>query len=281
MATIFHRVANAYLSSRGHPDTISANWQFIGRTQAGPAILKVLDIKPGRSMSVLHVSLHQGHLLDQAPWTSASSSPEVVAYITNGRLSAQSGVTLATGWAIPHQPPPADLAKLPAGTDLRWELMNSPLMKSVPMLYNVEFYKPRAGHPLPATLDLWVRLATGERFTAADLGYVADTVPCLLVEEYRPQDRHDPVPQGGISYDQKFWYPTLTISIDVKRDLDQDGGEEWLRLRTEAKLIMEGRFDAEMTVFDAQGRLVMISHQVAMAVDPAKNFSERTKMGKI
>lgn len=274
MASVFLNVASAHLSPRNQPDTISANWQFLSRTQAGPAVLVVEESKMGRGMSVLHISLYQDGLLPESPWVPPGARRAVVAYITNGLIESETGVTLPTGWALSHVPPPADLTKLPAGEDAHWERMHIPLMAKLPMLHNLEFYMPRAGHPLPATHDLWVRLANGERFTPSSLGYVADAGPPLIVESYRPASRDAPVPEGGFPFGKGLWYPTVSMSLDVKRRLPALG-EEWLRLSVVTKAIQNGRYDAELLVFDGQGALVALSHHVALAVDVARNSAQR------
>lgn len=275
VASIFMKVASEHLSARNQPDTLTAHWQFLNRTQAGSAVLVVEEAKLGRGMSVLHITLYQDHLLSEHPWVSASSNKAVVAYMTSGLLEGETGVTLPTGWGLSYQPPPAELARLTTGEDRNWERLHIPLMAKVPVMNNLEYYVSRAGRPLPATHDYWIRLANGEFFTRASLGYVVDAGPPLLVESYRPASRDAPVSEGGFPYHKGFWYPTVTMSIDVKKNLP-DAGVEWLRLRVDAKMIQNGRYDAEQLVFDSQGALVALSHHFAMAVDIARNQAKRT-----
>lgn len=228
-------------------------------------------------MSVVHITLYQGDLLQKAPWISDRSKKEVVAYVTNGLLEAEKGVNLPTGFHINPTPPPVDLSRLASDEDTKWKLMYMPLMKVVPMIHNLEFYLPRAGHPLPTTYDLWIRLANGERFTTTSLGYVSDAGPPLLVESFRPQGPEAAIPEGGFAFDKVFWYPTVTMSLDVKKRLP-DEGEEWLRLRVVAKMIKNGRYDAEVIVFDKEGDIVALSNHVALAVDRERNSAGRGKI---
>lgn len=277
VATIFLEVARDYLSPRNQPDPIAAHWQFLNRTEAGPAVLIVDEAKIGRGMSVVHITLYQGDLLQQSPWISESSRKEVVAYVTNGLLEAEKGVTLPTRFNITPSPPPVDLDRLANNEDLNWKRMHMHLMKVVPMLHNLEFYLPRAGHPLPTTYDLWIRLANGERFTTTSLGYVSDAGPPLLVESFRPDGPNAAIPEGGFAFDKVFWYPTVTMSLDVKKRLP-DEGEEWLRLRVVAKMINNGRYDAEVIVFDRKGDIVALSNHVALAVNRERNSARREKI---
>jgi hypothetical protein len=239
----------------------------------------VNEARTGKATSALHIGLHQQGLLPEAPFISLGSPAEVVAYITNGNIAAESGVTLPTQWTLDHEPPPVDLAKLPGGGDPDWERMYLPLMKRVPMLHHVEYYSRRGGHILPTTHDYWIRFAkTGERFSQTSLGFVADVAPPLIVESFRPASKDAPVPPGGFAFGKKFWYPTLTMTLDVRRELPAEG-LEWLRVRVVAKEIKNGRYDAEVIIFDEHGNLLGLSNHVAMAIDFERNYAKR-KNGK-
>lgn len=276
MASCFLRVASQHLASRNQPHTITAQWSFLNRTQAGRAYFQVVEAKIGRATSVLHITMHQRGLLDHSPWMSTNSQSETAAYITNGNLDEETGVTLSSQWTLDLQPPTADLSKLPSGKDPSWELMYMPIMEAVPALKHLEYYRRRSGHVQPNTLDFWIRQATGERFTVNSLGFVADVGPPLLLESFRPAGPNAPIPEGGYAYDKIFWYPTLTMSLETKRNIP--GGLEWLRLRVAAKQIRNGRYDAEVIMFDADGNLVALSNHTALAVDMERNYAKRGKI---
>ncbi|KND88662.1 hypothetical protein TOPH_06693 [Tolypocladium ophioglossoides CBS 100239] len=277
VASVFLKVAKAYLAPRGQPDTFVGHWQFLSRTQAGPAVLRVDEAKPGRSLSVLHITLHQTGLLAAHPWLSPEEAGrgEVAAYVTNRNMDDESGITLATGWGIPHAPPPvADLAALPLGKDPNWQHLYTWLMRRLPMMHNLEYYVPRSSHPTPATQDLWIRLAVGERFTNTAIGYVADAAAPLIPESYRAESRDGPVPPGRFERYTGLWYPTITMNLDIKKKLPA-AGVEWLRLRVASRMIQDGRYDMELLVFDEQGDLVAIGHHVAMLVGMERNYANR------
>jgi hypothetical protein len=281
VATIFLRAASDYLSTYGHTDTIVANWQYLNRTEAGAAVLVVEEIRMGRAMSVIHLTLYQDKLLSEAPWKSDSSRKTVVAYITNGRIATERGITLSTKWGLPRPPPPVDFAQLRAGQDLHWVRMAVPLMMKVPMLHNLEYYWPRIRQPRQTRHDIWVRLATGEPVTQSGLGYIVDAVPWYLVEHYRPPSRDEPVQPDGIPYNKGFWYPTLSMSLDIKQGINGTNGEEWLLLRMEAKVIRQGRMDCEVIVLDSHGEVVALSNHVALAVGIEKNYAGRESKHKM
>lgn len=279
---MFLEVARVHCSERNQPHTISAHWSYLNRTEASRALLRVTEARIGKATSALHIGLHQQGLLPEAPFISLGSPAEVVAYITNGNIGAESGVTLPTQWALGHEPPDVDLTKLPTGNDPNWERMYIPIMKRVPMLHQTEYYRRRGGHILPTTHDYWIRFSkAGERFSQTSLGFVADVGPPLIVESFRPASRDAPIPPGGFAFGKRFWYPTLTMTLDVRRELPVEG-LEWLRLRVTAKEIKNGRYDAEVMMFDEQGNLVALSNHVAMAVDIERNYAKRkNEKGKI
>lgn len=278
VASVFQNVAKAHLAERGHPDTMIGHWEFLGRTKAAPAVLSVTEIKSGRSMSVLHISLHQDGLLPEFPWVSPSSKSEVNAYITNGNLSKEQGVTLPTDWRIPLPPPTPDFAALDKNKDKKWRRGYLPIQKFIHTIHNIEVYMPRS--PSKRTIrgahDFWIRMANGENFTTEGLGFVSDILSPVIVEEFRPKSEKAPVPKGGFPYTANFWYPTLVMNLDVKKNLPEDGAE-WLRLRIAAKQILNGRFDIEFLIFDAQGDYVAGSHHVSLAVDSSRNYAKRDR----
>lgn len=265
------------MAPRNQKDPIAAQWQFLNRTDKGPAIFVVKEAKLGRATSVVHITLYQGNLLQQHPWVSEKSTANVVGYITNGSLEREKGVTVPTRFEIAANPAPADLHKLPLNQDPNWERMHMIIMTWVPMMENIEWFHPRAAPSNPATYDFWIRQASGERFTTTSLGYVADIGPPLIVERFRPEGPDAVIPEGGFAFDKVFWYPTVAMSLEVKKALPLEG-EEWLRLRIAAKVIHNGRYDAEVIIFDPSGDIVGLSNHVALAVDGARNFSRGKKL---
>lgn len=197
--------------------------------------------------------------------------------MTNTSLELEKGVTLPTGFEIKPPPPSVDLERLPTDGDANWKRLQLILMDLLPIFDNVELYTPKRKSPLPATYDLWMRMASGERFTTSSLGYVADVGPPLLLETFRPTDPDAPVPEGGFAFDKIFWYPTVTMSLEVKKALPKEG-EEWLRIRVAAKVVQNGRYDAEVAIFDGAGDIVALSNHVALAVDGERNFGRSGKL---
>ena len=280
VASVFLNVARAHLAARGQPHPISAHWSYLGRTHSGRALLVVTEAKIGRGTSVLHIALHQQGVLDKGPWISPDCPAAVVAYITSGNLDTEVGVTLPTKWSLEHAPPSVDLKKLPKGTDPNWKRSEISILKKVPMLHNLEWYVRRDGHVRPTTNDYWLRLGNGESLTQASFGFLSDAGPPLIVEQFRPTDKTAPIPAGGFAYNKGFWYPTLTMTLEVKRKIPDDG-MKWIRSRVTAKEVRNGRYDAEVLMFSEGGELLAISNHVAMAVDIERNYSGRDIKAKV
>jgi hypothetical protein len=271
---------------------MNAHFQFLSRTEAGPAVIFIEDIKRGRQLSTLHATLYQGGLLDKAPWfTPGSTRKPISAYLTMTDLSKEQGVSLPVPFNLDHPlppPPKPNFTALKENLDRNWERFTVPRaspLGSMRCLQNCIYYAPRGGQAIKHkhVIDKWVRLASGEKFTASSLGYVADCWP-YVVEAYRPpppsnnqesvseqsRHEHDPFP-----HDAKFWYPTVVLNLEVKKALPEEG-VEWLQLRIQSKQVKRGRLDLEVIVLDEDGELVALSNHVNLIVGSERNTAGRS-----
>ncbi|KAK4160561.1 thioesterase-like superfamily-domain-containing protein [Cladorrhinum sp. PSN259] len=284
----------ARLHLKQQPDPMTAHFQFLNRTQVGPAIIVISDVKPGRQFSMLHLTLYQRGLLSESPWITASSvRAEITAYLTMTDLSKEAGLTLPTIWEpytsfSPQSlaPPPSDFGLLKENKDPHWFKSDLALAGGgggglgtyARVLRNCDFYFPRGGQPHQSVIDLWMRFNVGdggEGFTNSSLGFVSDAWP-YVVEAYRPTRGDKPFGMAEV-----FWYPTVVMSLEVKRPLPEPKGVEWLRLRMQAKEIRNGRLDLEVVILDKEGRLVGVSHQVNLILGSERNTAGRENKGKI
>ncbi|KAK4463053.1 thioesterase-like superfamily-domain-containing protein [Cladorrhinum samala] len=268
------------------PDPMTAHFQFLNRAEVGPAVIVISDVKFGRQFSTVHLTLHQGALLPQAPWfTQASTRAAITAYVTVTDLSKESGLTLPTLWGLSPQPPAAapapDFGLLKHGKDPNWTRStwgltgNGKTATFARVLRNYDVFLPKAGQVHESVTDLWMRFNVGGgRFTNSSLAFVADAFP-FVVEAYRPAKGSDKPYGSG----EMFWYPTVVMSLEVKRALPERG-VEWLRLRMHAKEIRNGRLDLEVLILGESGELVGISHQVNLVLGSERNTKGREK-GKI
>jgi len=72
-----------------------------------------------------------------------------------------------------------------------------------------------------------------------------------------------------------FWYPTVSLSLDIKKALPPEG-VEWLFARVRAKQVKNGRYDLEVIIMDETGELVALSNHVVMVMDASRNLAKRS-----
>ncbi len=255
--------------------------EFLSRTEPGRAVIVVEEVKLGRQLSTLHLSLYQHALLSHAPWfTLGSSRKEMVAYITCANIQTEEGISLPTSYALNPAPPAVDFASLDKndGDDnwKRWGARSRDIRST--STRNLRYYIPRQGPPSKSVVDCWLRFTCGEPFTNSSLTFVADSWP-FIVESYRTK----PGQQQAVEYfppKQVFWYPTVVFNIELKKSIPEEG-LDWLRLRVEAKRIQNGRLDLEMIIFDQAGEVVALSQHVNLVLDASRNTAKRIPKSNI
>lgn len=263
-------------SKLNQPHTLALHLTFTRRTQTGPARIHVRDVKLGRQTSTVHVSLQQ------------DDREEIVGYVTQTNLLAETGADYPTHWEAHPRPLPVEsFQKLGADEDRNWTLkrrMPFPEFRKAASCFDM--FIPRQGYFSPATVDQWMRLKSGEKWTNDALGYVVDAFP-QIIEHFVLQEHGGYSKELGreLTWDEQCqvlnklgrnWYPTLLLNLDVKKALPEEG-VEWLFLRLQAKSIKNGRYDLEIIVKDAEGDLVALSHHMCMVVSSDRNTSARRK----
>lgn len=188
MASCMLAAATTHLSARTppQPHALTAHFEFPRRAAAGPAEVHVDEVKLGAQLSTLHLILWQG--------AGAARRRVVLAYVVQTDLRRHDGggiggFSLPTGFettpAAGLPQPVPDLASLGTTTtttsDSRWERFEVPRAARAVLrsMLQWEFYMPRPGVPAtaPGVLDMWTRLASGERISQAALAYVVDSFP--------------------------------------------------------------------------------------------------------
>lgn len=270
------------LSKQRQPHCLALHLSFLRRTETGPALITIADAKLGARTSTVHVTL------SQQPPGNTSPRVEIVGYMTHTNLAAETGVSLDTLWSLTPPPPPADVARLRAGTDELWaeqSAMPGPDFRKATA--QVRFFFPRAGQAVPMCADQWVALKSGERWTNEALGFVADMFPQLLeLPAYdfgaRPVRAADAAAGAGGEAGRPviglYWYPTVLLNLDVKKALPAEGAE-MLFVRVRAKTLKNGRYDLEVVVLDEGGEVVALSHHVCLAVSAERNLAARKRGG--
>ncbi|OCL08296.1 hypothetical protein AOQ84DRAFT_318725, partial [Glonium stellatum] len=253
------------LSQQNQPHTITLHLEFLRRTQEGPAVFVVKDVKLGRQTSVVHVTMSQ------------DGREEVVGYITNSNFHTEEGVSFRTGYSLHPPALPIDFSKLQDGKDEHWaEELHMPFTGFRKASNKVRWFLPRKGQLMRSLADEWLCFANGEKFTNTSLGYVADMFP-QIVEGYRDgDDPFDMRPSANTKRMGRNWYPTLLLNLDVKKPLPEEG-VEFLFVRVRSKQIKNGRLDLEVIVMDIEGEIVALSNHVNLVLDSTRNLAARRK----
>lgn len=296
--------ASLHLSSRGQGDTLTAHFEYPNRTSTGPAIVIIEEVKLGKQLSTLHLTLWQGKILSHAPWIDRSASRRIVlAYTTHTDLETFSGISLPTGYesredaALPDLPDFAAL-KGASGTDGIWEEPQIPssAMKMMRSPQNWHFYLPCGEPQIPGVLDMWICLASGENITQGMLPYVADSFPFnmhtfLASPELRQLLQAKPSEMDDAKQDKQkdlkerneerasLWFPTVVMNLEAKSPLPKEG-VEWLAVRITSKQIKDGRFDLDILIRDIEGEIVALSHHVAMILSVERNVGKGNSSAK-
>ncbi|KAJ4393738.1 hypothetical protein N0V93_002953 [Gnomoniopsis smithogilvyi] len=286
--------ASLHLSLRGHPDTLTAHFEFPGRSEAGPAVVVIEEVKLGVQLSTLHLTLWQGGLLAEAPWITPSVSRRaVLAYTNHTSLETFTGMTVPTSYevsAAAELPPLPDFKALKSqgdSVDDIWE-ESSPPESAIAIqrsLSNWHFLVPCGDPVLPGMVDIWMSRSNGERITQSSLPYVMDSFPFNLhtflmnpelrkLMEAEASQSHDSGGHSKTTNEDRgrasLWFPTVALNLEIKKVLPEEGAE-WLAMRLTSKQMKDGRFDLDIQVRDIDGELVALSHQVALIVEIERN----------
>ncbi|KAL3442278.1 thioesterase-like superfamily-domain-containing protein [Aspergillus insuetus] len=283
---------------------------FQRRTFAGPAILSVQEIKLGARISTIHVTLSQARDERAVETSKSSKLPDrkdlevkVLAYVTLSPPAAEEGPAVTGSWDLSPAPPPGSLAGGAIdfkalgekGVDGEWKAgpMAPPTLHAAKHL---QAYSP-ASTLRPKTVegrakqvvDQWSRFAPGgatARWSNEAVVYLADIFPAALDRLGAMETTsvlHASGADTGAGDGSKvatgeglvqFWYPTVTMNIDLKSRLPREG-VEWLHTRVVTRMLRGSRADLEVLILDRDGGLVATSTQVALVVDPARNGKGR------
>ncbi|KAL3487471.1 thioesterase-like superfamily-domain-containing protein [Aspergillus germanicus] len=283
---------------------------FQRRTFAGPAILSVQEVKLGARISTIHVTLSQVRDERAVAISKSSKLPDrsdlevkVLAYVTLSPPAAEEGPAVTGPWALSPASPPGSLAGGAIdfnalgenGFDGEWKAgpVASPTLHAAKHL---QAYSP-ASTLRPKTVeerakqvvDQWSRFAPGgvlARWSNEAVVYLADIFPAALDRLGAMEDMAAlRATEGNANSGDgnkvatgeglvQFWYPTVTMNIDLKSRLPREG-LEWLHTRVVTRMLRGSRADLEVHILDQDGGLVATSTQVALVVDPARNGKGR------
>ena len=202
----------------------------------------------------------------------------------NMDMRNEKGASLPTGYLLNPAPAPADMAKMVGGTDPGWVEWTYPWhsKSSLKAFTFVRFFFPAAGVSHPSMTDVWFTpVLEDDAFTTELLGCIADHWHRMLLNYFPESEwgtksiaaRALDVSERATSGDRRkeiegeiFAMPTLSMSLDIKKLLPPEG-VKWLFVRAQAKQIRNGRFDAEVTIWDEHLELVALSHHVSFVLN--------------
>ncbi|KAL2788168.1 thioesterase-like superfamily-domain-containing protein [Aspergillus keveii] len=232
--------------------------------------------------------------------------PKQVAYITASPPESESGPSATGAWGrdrlYPPPPPgskPDGAVDLPAlarnSRDAGWEQYSFP--EILRAIQQVRIYGPGPQYPASVEerarrgVDQWTRFCPGSagpdssgkvaRWTNESVVFLMDTFPvasdrmcAMQLLQLRQLGRPRDPAEEALSFEKLFWYPTLTMTIDLKTRIPAEG-VEWLYTRVDTKMLRGGRADLEMVALNEAGELVALGAQTALVVDAARNFARR------
>ncbi len=210
-------------------------------------------------------------------------------------MHAKHGVSYDTNYRLVPAAAPADVLNLASGSESQWTKWTFPWhAKSFLKPYtHYNFYVPINGPPHPSLTDVWISPEnTDDVFTTETLGSIADIWP-RMVENYCPESEWSTTSLvrralertqtsstdadfGFGRHPQAFWYPTLSMTLEIKKILPPQG-VKWLFMRAQAKRIQNGCMDAEVTILDQNSDLVALSHHVCLVIDNWDGPLKRTQ----
>ncbi|OAR02012.1 hypothetical protein LLEC1_02323 [Akanthomyces lecanii] len=298
--------ASKYTSKRGQPHLVTSQYIFPDRCSPGQAVIVVEDVKKGKMLSNIQVSVWQCALLQSAPWFDRERSrrPLLANMVFANMDDFDLSMTLPTAYKTHAElagtslPDPDFARLLREDRDDNWTLSVPPgdWSKDAASLPSKAMYVPKKGLFTPGVFDMWVRLQTGEPLTQQVLPYVADLLPYEmerylfapevkeLVEQMKKQEDEDKAKasKGSSSTAQKsgktqpYWFATLALSLETKELLPEEG-VDWLHVRLLAKQLSGGKFDQGIEIRDKSGDLIMLGHMVSLALKFERNTTGRTK----
>ncbi|EAW22563.1 thioesterase family protein [Aspergillus fischeri NRRL 181] len=303
-ATVYFRETKCN-QFRSTPEPIGMQLSFLRRTVVGPAVLRVQDIKIGARISTIHVTLSQR---PDRPGTASDKDDlevKVVGYITVSPPDMEEGPIRKGTWGL--SPPPVsgslaigsvNLEALAAnGTDGAWMRLPRP-PPAVTAPQHLEIYTPRPQGPMTLesrqkqVVDQWARFIPGgkkvARWSNEAVMFLADMFPAALDRMGAMETSRllamEGVQEGelqGNAHDKgAFWYPTVTLNIDLKTRIPPEG-VEWLQSRVVTRMLRGSRADLDVVILDPQGELIALSTQVALVVNASRNTKGRAKSEKL
>ncbi|KAF7596981.1 hypothetical protein BBP40_011347 [Aspergillus hancockii] len=271
---------------------ISFQLTFVRPAYVGPVALTVQEIKLGVRTSTIHVTLSQEGRPKSSldPLSASAQELKVAGYITVSPEDVdQEGSAVTGNWDL--HPSPLHGSKSNGAVDFDALVANEkdgqwtkiPKVPVVAASQHIDVFSavpgPNVQARINSTVDQWARFCPGggtpAKWTNEALMYLVDMFPMALdrlgamATSTRPDTETST--EGKPRAPDPFWYPTVTLNVDLKKSLP-NGGAEWLYSRVVTKAFRAGRADLDVAVLDQDGELVALSSQVCMVVGIDRNL---------
>ncbi|KAF3928246.1 hypothetical protein AA313_de0207777 [Arthrobotrys entomopaga] len=243
--------------------TVSFHGMFMIKTNAGPVEVKIIDAKIGRSYSVLHVELLQ------------EGMKCIAGYVTMANIDHESGPTFNTHFVKPDPiiVGKENLDKLltPKGIE-GWHERPRPFADFREVSKRVRFFSTNEFSP--GIVTNWATFTNpAEKITNEAIVLIADLF-VGVIEQMDPNAWGDS--GSGKTPTSRYWYPTLSLALDVKKALPKEGSK-WVFSKVHCQQVKNGRWDLQVTMLDEDGELLGTCSQVALMVDASRNLKARGK----
>ncbi len=214
----------AAIDAGAHPDPVATSANFLRVARPGPAEILVEPRKGGRTTAVARVTLLQDDL------------PVVDAQVSTGALDADA-IAAWSGPPPPPMPPVDGCLTFDAGGE------NRGFADQVDMRFDPATMGWLDGQPAGSPqMRAYFRTREPYRPDGILLALAVDALPPVVLN----------TGAGG-------WAPTVELTWHM-RSVPAPG---WLALHGSGRLVSDGWFDEEVEVWDAAGRLVAQSRQLA------------------
>ena len=213
----------------GKPDPIVLSASFLSASTPGPATVDVAVRRDGGSTATAAADLRQGDVA------------RIAVLATYGDLGRGADDVRTT--AVPFDLPPVEqcVPNSLAPPEVR---KIAPLMDRFDMRFHPDHVGWAVGQPTGvAEMSAWFRLEDGREPDPISLLMVCDALPPVTFNTHGPG-----------------WAPTLELTVHVRAR----PAPGWLRVRHESRNIAGGMFEEDCEVWDAAGRLVAQSRQLAL-----------------
>lgn len=233
LLAVIGNAARASLQAAGQPDPFVVSAHFLSAGRPGPATLRTRLVRGGRRHSTVAVSLVQRE--------DGADVERITALATYGDLDRTTDEVRST--ATPPDLPPAErcISGIPEDAEMRRLL---PLTERLDARLEPASAGWAIGEPSHrGVMQGWFRLADDRPLDSLALLLAVDAMPPTVAD----------LGYGG-------WAPTIELTVHVRAK----PAPGWAKVRCSTHNVAGGYFEEDCEVWDARGRLVAQSRQLAL-----------------